>query len=79
MRKSIVPKAPARKALCLVAMLAASALAYSADAAPASGGDTVQGLYDTLLGTMKNGRILGRAGGSRRSSRSSAGPSTSRR
>jgi phospholipid transport system substrate-binding protein len=62
MRKSIVPKAPARKALCLVAMLAASALAYPVHAAPASGGDTVQGLYDALLGTMKNGRILGQSG-----------------
>src|SRR6201984_146967 len=62
MRKSIVPKAPARKALCLVAMLAASAFAYPAHAAPATGGDTVQGLYDTLLSTMKNGRILGQSG-----------------
>src|SRR5580700_8287206 len=62
MRKSIVPKAPARKAFCLVAMLAASAFAHPAHAAPASGGDTVQGLYDALLGTMKNGRILGQSG-----------------
>jgi phospholipid transport system substrate-binding protein len=31
-------------------------------AAPASGGDTVQGLYDTLLSTMKNGRTLGQSG-----------------
>ena len=62
MRNSIVPKAPARKALCLAAMLAASALPYRVHAAPASGGDTVQGLYDALLGTMKNGRILGQSG-----------------
>ena len=62
MRNSIVPKAPARKALCLAAMLAASALPYAVNAAPASGGDTVQGLYDALLGTMKNGRILGQSG-----------------
>src|SRR5271163_96197 len=62
MRKSIVPNAPARKALCLVAMLAASAFPYPLHAAPASGGDTVQGLYDALLGTMKNGRILGQSG-----------------
>jgi hopanoid biosynthesis associated membrane protein HpnM len=27
-----------------------------------SGGDTVQGLYDTLLGTMKNGPSLGQSG-----------------
>jgi phospholipid transport system substrate-binding protein len=37
-------------------------LSYPIHAAPASGGDTVQGLYDTLLGTMKNGRILGQSG-----------------
>src|SRR5438270_1749965 len=61
MRNSIVPKAPARKALCLAAMLAASALPYAVNAAPASGGDTVQGLYDALLGTIKNGRILGQS------------------
>ena len=63
MRNSIVPNAPARKALCLAAMLAAaSALPYPVHAAPVSGGDTVQGLYDALLGTMKNGRILGQSG-----------------
>src|ERR1700740_1008346 len=62
MRKSIVPKDPARKALCLVAGLAVAALSYPVSAAPASGGDTVQGLYDALLGTMKNGRILGQSG-----------------
>src|SRR3954467_2558433 len=62
MRKSIVPKAPARKALCLIVVLAASAFAHPVDASPAGGGDTVQGLYDALLGTMKNGRILGQSG-----------------
>jgi phospholipid transport system substrate-binding protein len=30
--------------------------------APASGSDAVQGLYDTLLSTMKNGRTLGQSG-----------------
>jgi phospholipid transport system substrate-binding protein len=44
-------------------MLAAAwALPYPVHAAPASGGDTVQGLYDALLGTMKNGRTLGQSG-----------------
>src|SRR6202040_63573 len=63
MRNSIVPNAPARKALCLAAMLAAaSTLPYPVHAAPVSGGDTVQGLYDALLSTMKNGRILGQSG-----------------
>jgi phospholipid transport system substrate-binding protein len=57
MTKSIVPKA-----LCLAAMLAAAALPNPVLAGPASGGDTVQGLYDALLGTMKNGRILGQSG-----------------
>src|SRR5271163_5001551 len=61
MRKSIAPRAPTRKALYVAAMLAASALPYPVYAA-ASGGDTVQGLYDALLGTMKNGRILGQSG-----------------
>src|SRR5215468_39684 len=37
-------------------------ISYSAHAAPATGGDTVQGLYDALLGTMKNGRTLGQSG-----------------
>ena len=62
MTRSIVPKLPALKALCLAAMMAAAALTNPALAAPASGGDTVQGLYDALLGTMKNGRILGQSG-----------------
>jgi phospholipid transport system substrate-binding protein len=31
-------------------------------AAQASGSETVQGLYDTLLSTMKNGRTLGQSG-----------------
>src|SRR5438094_3817243 len=35
---------------------------YPGHAAPTSGGDTVQGLYDALLGTMKNGRTLGQSG-----------------
>jgi phospholipid transport system substrate-binding protein len=30
-------------------------------AAPVSGSDTVQGLYDTLLSTIKNGRTLGQS------------------
>jgi phospholipid transport system substrate-binding protein len=62
MTKSIAPKLPARKALCLAAMLAAAALPNPVVAAPATGGDTVQGLYDALLGTMKSGRTLGQSG-----------------
>src|SRR5215467_13416483 len=37
-------------------------LSYPVHAAPTSGGDTVQGLYDALLGTMRNGRTLGQSG-----------------
>src|SRR5256885_15845890 len=37
-------------------------LSYPVHAAPASGGDTVQGLYEALLTTMKNGRTLGQSG-----------------
>ncbi len=62
MRTSIASKALARKAAALVISLAAAALPYAVDAAPASSGDTVQGLYDALLGTMKNGRTLGQSG-----------------
>jgi phospholipid transport system substrate-binding protein len=37
-------------------------LSYPAQSAPAGGGETVQGLYDALLSTMKNGRALGQSG-----------------
>ena len=58
----IVPKTPLRKAVAFAAGLALSTLSYPVHAAPAGGGDTVQGLYDALLSTMKNGRILGQSG-----------------
>jgi phospholipid transport system substrate-binding protein len=51
-----------RKAVAFAAGLALSALSYPVHAAPSSGGDTVQGLYNALLSTMKNGRILGQSG-----------------
>ncbi len=51
-----------RKAAGLVALLALSALPYQAVALPEGGGAVVQGLYDTLLNTMKNGRNLGQSG-----------------
>ena len=60
--KPIVPKTAALKAAALATGLGIAMLAYSAHAAPATGGDTVQGLYDVLLGTMKNGRTLGQSG-----------------
>src|SRR5262245_34505634 len=50
------------KAVALAGGLGLGMLSYPAHAAPASGGDTVQGLYDALVNTMKNGRILGQSG-----------------
>src|SRR5215471_6747759 len=57
-----VPKTPLRKAVAFAAGLSLSMLSHPLHAAPASGGDTVQSLYDALLSTMKNGRILGQSG-----------------
>jgi phospholipid transport system substrate-binding protein len=48
--------------VAFAAGLGLSVLSYPVHATPASGGDTVQGLYDALLSTMKNGRILGQSG-----------------
>jgi phospholipid transport system substrate-binding protein len=50
------------KAMALGAGLGLGMLSYPVYATPASGGDTVQGLYEVLLSTMKNGRILGQSG-----------------
>jgi phospholipid transport system substrate-binding protein len=61
MRNPMPPKA-ALWAGALAAGLGLAMLSYPAHAAPMSGGDTVQGLYDALLGTMKNGRALGQSG-----------------
>jgi len=52
----VVPKTSLWKAVAFAAGLTISALSYPVHAAPSSGGDTVQGLYDALLNTMKNGR-----------------------
>ena len=60
--KPMVPKAAAWKAAALAAGLGIAILAYPAHAVPTGGGDTVQGLYDALLGTMKGGRSLGQSG-----------------
>jgi phospholipid transport system substrate-binding protein len=61
-RRPMAPKTSSWKAVALAAGLGLGMLSYSAHAAPASGGDTVQGLYDVLLSTMKNGRTLGQSG-----------------
>jgi phospholipid transport system substrate-binding protein len=57
----MLPKA-ALRAGALAAGFGLAMLSYPVHAAPTSGGDTVQGLYDALLGTMKNGRTLGQSG-----------------
>jgi phospholipid transport system substrate-binding protein len=61
-RKPIGLKTPAWKAAALAVVLGIAIGSYPAHAAPASGSDTVQGLYDALLSTMKNGRTLGQSG-----------------
>ena len=58
----VVAKMPLYKAVAFAAGLGLSVLSYPVHAAPASGGDTVRGLYDALLDTMKNGRTLGQSG-----------------
>ena len=62
MGKAILSKTLVWKAAALVGGLGHGVLSYPVHAAPASGGDTVQGLYDALLNTMKNGRTLGQSG-----------------
>ena len=62
MGKATLAKTMAWKAAPLVSGLGLGILSYPVHAAPSSGGDTVKGLYDALLNTMKNGRILGQSG-----------------
>jgi len=50
------------KAAALVAGFGLGILSYPVHAAPSGVGDTVKGLYDALLSTMKNGRMLGQSG-----------------
>src|SRR6516162_9599693 len=60
--KSPLPTRQARKAAGLAMVMALAVLSEPTYAAPASGSDAVQGLYDTLLSTMKNGHTLGQSG-----------------
>src|SRR4029077_11599316 len=62
MGKATLSKTVVWKAAALVGGLGLGILSCPVHAAPASGGDTVQGLYDALLSTMKNGRTLGQNG-----------------
>ena len=57
-----LPKTTIWRTAALAAGLGLAMLSYPVHAAPVSGGDTVQGLYDALLVTMKNGRTLGQSG-----------------
>ena len=57
-----VSKARLLKVAAFAAGLGLGTLSCAVHAAPASGGDTVRGLYDALLNTMKNGRTLGQSG-----------------
>jgi phospholipid transport system substrate-binding protein len=59
---SIVSKTPVWKAATFAAVLGLATVPYPAHGSPGSGGDTLQGLYDALLSTMKNGRTLGQSG-----------------
>ena len=52
----------ARRAAALAVVMALAILPQPTFATPASSSETVQGLYDTLLSTMKNGRTLGQSG-----------------
>ena len=60
--RPVVRKAAMLKALALAAGLGLGVVSYPVHAGSASGGDTVRGLYDALLNTMKNGRTLGQSG-----------------
>ena len=56
MRKPIVLKRPGWRAAGLAVLFGLGLISNPVQSAPASGGDTVQRLYDALLSTMKNGR-----------------------
>src|SRR5215470_4212511 len=62
MRPRTLTKSLVWKGVALAAGIGLAMLSCPVHAAPASGGATVQGLYDVLLGTMKNGRTLGPSG-----------------
>jgi phospholipid transport system substrate-binding protein len=62
MSNGTLPRALAWRAVAVAAALGLAMFSDPVQAAPASGGDTVQGLYEVLLSTMKNGRTLGQSG-----------------
>src|SRR5262252_9789134 len=63
MTEQFVPSLRGRMAVAgLAVMVALGATAHQTCAASGSGSTTVQGLYDVLLSTMKNGHTLGQSG-----------------
>jgi phospholipid transport system substrate-binding protein len=63
MGKLILSSLRARKAAAgFAVMLTVAVVAHPAFASQAGGSATIQGLYDALLSTMKNGRTLGESG-----------------
>jgi phospholipid transport system substrate-binding protein len=62
MGKATLSKTGLFKAAALIVGFGLGMLSDPVYAAPSSGGDTVKGLYDALLSTMKNGRMLGQSG-----------------
>jgi phospholipid transport system substrate-binding protein len=58
----VAHRTPLWKAAALAVGLALGMSCGPVQSAPASGGETVQGLYSVLLSTMKNGRTLGQSG-----------------
>ena len=58
----IISKKSSWKVVAFAAGFGLSTLSYPVQAATTSRGDTVQGLYNALLNTMKNGKTLGRSG-----------------
>src|SRR4029077_12937887 len=62
MRNPMLPKTTVWKAAALAAGFGLAMFSCPVHAAPSSSSNTVQGLYDALLGAMKNGRTLGQSG-----------------
>ena len=56
------PSARLWKAIAFAGGLVLGLYSGPLHAAPSSGGDAVQGLYDVLLSTMKSGKALGQSG-----------------
>src|SRR5260370_28960716 len=64
-KRGFYPENPSARLWKAIAFAGGLVLGLYSDplhAAPSSGGDAVQGLYDALLSTMKNGKALGQSG-----------------